>query len=112
MKSFNELKNVKIEEICNYNENGGDNGFNIMKFSLEVGGKIYNRVLRYDYDFGGSFGGSEFVWGEDYKCEVGDCFIKFVDFVGGNGFGEMEIEEEDIEDIIDECFGLNFYYRK
>ena len=100
------VKNVKIENICNYNDvddNGKEleNGFDIVKFVWNYNSKIFVRIVRSDFDYGGSFGGSELVWGEDYKCEDGKVFIKFVDSLSEMGISNIDdFDDDELEELL------------
>ena len=112
-ENINKLKSVKIDNICNYNDvddNGKEleNGFDIVKFVWNYNDKIFVRIVKNDFDYGGSFGGSELIWGEDYKCEDGKVFIKFVDSLSEMGISDIDSVDDD---MIDECFDLNYYWR-
>jgi len=104
MFNIENVKNVKVEIICSFNEL--ENGFDIVKFVWNYNGKMFIRIVRNDFDYGGSFGGSELVWGEDYNCEDGKDFVKFVDSLSEMGISNLEdLDNEELEEYIIESGG-------
>ena len=105
------LKNIKMDNICNYNEmdNNGkelENGFEIVKFVWNYNNEIFVRIVRNDFDYGGSFGGSELVWGEDYNCEDGKDFVRIVDSLSEVGLSNIDnLDDDELEELIDDCRG-------
>ena len=79
---FDMFRSIKVEDICSYNSKDVDgkeleNGFEVLKYSWKYDGKLYERVMSVDYDYGGSCGGSNYMWGDDYlNDENGMMFIE------------------------------------
>ena len=84
MKKFNEsdfdmFRSIKVESICEYN-------------SKDVDGS------------GGSCGGSNYMWGDDYlNDENGMMFIRVVELLVESGCMDFnELDGYDVEDIIED----------
>ena len=100
---FDMFRSIKVEDICSYNSKDVDgneleNGFDILKYSWNYDGKFYERVMNVGYDYGGSIGGSNYMWGDDYlNDENGMMFIRVVELLVESGC--MDFNELDGYDV-------------
>ena len=106
---FDKFRNVKIENICEYNGKDIDgseleNGFDIFKYSWKYDGKFYERVMSIDYDYGGSCGGSNYIWGDNYiDDENGMLFIRIVELLVESECKDFnELDNYEVEDVIND----------
>ena len=106
---FDMFRSIKVEDICSYNSKDDDgneleNGFDILKYSWNYDGKLYERVMNVGYDYGGSCGGSNYMWGDDYlNDENGMMFIRVVELLVESGCMDFnELDGYDVEDIIED----------
>ena len=109
VSDFDKFRSVKVEVICEYNSKDVDgklleNGFDILKYSWKYDGKFYERVMSNMFDYGGSCGGSNYIWGDDYiDDENGMMFIRVVELlVESECMDFNELDNYDVEDVIED----------